>query len=387
MTLLPRDELQTLIDHRDETCVSLYMPTHRAGDETQQDPIRFDNLLTRAEESLVETGQRPADARTLLEPAQRLLQDYDFWQHQGDGLALFLAPGVFRPYRLPRRFEELVVVGERFHVKPLLPLISRDSDFYVLALSQDEVRLFYGTAHEIHAVELEDVPQGLWEALRYDDPEAHLQFHTSTDTAGTPGARAAKHHGQGVGTDDEQTNILRYFHKIDAGLVPYLRDDQAPLVLAGVDYLLPMYAEANTYPHLLEQGIEGNPEHLSAAELHEKAWVVVRPFLEAERQEALDRYQYAAGAEQDMASADLREILVAALGGRVDILFLKEGEQRWGHFDPGTTEITVQEGRTADATDLFDLAAAYTFGSDGVVYLLSEEDMPDGAKIAALYRY
>jgi hypothetical protein len=30
-------------------------------------------------------------------------------------------------------------------------------------------------------------------------------------------------------------------------------------VLAGVEYLLPIYREANTYPHLLAEGIHGNP--------------------------------------------------------------------------------------------------------------------------------
>jgi hypothetical protein len=34
-------------------CVSLFMPAHRAGRETEQDPIRFGNLLSEAEQRLL----------------------------------------------------------------------------------------------------------------------------------------------------------------------------------------------------------------------------------------------------------------------------------------------------------------------------------------------
>jgi len=44
---------------------------------------------------------------------------------------------------------------------------------------------------------------------------------------------------------------------------------KAPLVLAGVEYLFPIYQEANTYPDLVEEGITGNPENLKPEELHD----------------------------------------------------------------------------------------------------------------------
>jgi hypothetical protein len=58
---------------------------------------------------------------------------------------MFSAPDVFRHYRLPFPFQEFVVVTERFHVKPLLPLLSGDGQFYLLALSQNGVRVLQGT--------------------------------------------------------------------------------------------------------------------------------------------------------------------------------------------------------------------------------------------------
>jgi len=42
-----------------------------------------------------------------------------------------VASDLFRYYRLSLLFEELVVVTDRFHLKPLLPLLSGDERFMV----------------------------------------------------------------------------------------------------------------------------------------------------------------------------------------------------------------------------------------------------------------
>jgi hypothetical protein len=161
-------------------------------------------------------------------------------------------------------------VDERFHIKPLLPLLSGDGHFYVLALSQNEIRLLQGSRDSVAVVDLVDVPESLADALRWDDPERQLQWHTGTGARAD--GRAAIFHGHGVGTDNTKTNILRYFQKVDDGICRILAEDPAPLVLAGVDYLLPIYRSASDYPNLVEGAVTGSPEELSAANLHQAAW-------------------------------------------------------------------------------------------------------------------
>lgn len=135
MKLLSINELKTLVEKPDGYCVSLYMPTIKLGAETQQNPIRFKNLMREAEEQLIKSGLRAQDARDLLQPAQEI-DNYEFWQHQSDGLAIFISKNVFSYYCLPLNFAELVVVNDRFHLKPLLSLLTGDGQFYILALSQ-----------------------------------------------------------------------------------------------------------------------------------------------------------------------------------------------------------------------------------------------------------
>jgi hypothetical protein len=256
-------------------CISLFMPTHRAGRESEQDPIRFKNLLREAEERLMAGGIRSAEVRAILKEPRRLLQNRGFWQGQIEGLAVFFSPGTFHFFRLPLPFKELVVVTSRFHIKPLLPMLVSDGLFYILALSQKQVRLLEGTRHTVDEIDLEGMPQSLSEAFPDASLDRQLQFHTGTPSGS--GERAAMFHGHDI-SNESKDRILRWFRMLDRQLRGFLANGRPPLVLAGVDLLFPIYQDANTYPYLIEGGISGNPEGLKPEELHGQAWELVEPF-------------------------------------------------------------------------------------------------------------
>ncbi|MFW6102526.1 MAG: hypothetical protein ACOC6O_02595 [Chloroflexota bacterium] len=378
MKILSREELGMLVKDSGNPAASIYMPTHRAGD-TQQDPIRLKNLLREAEGRLVDYGLRVSDAGKLLEPAQQLLRDSHFWQHQGDGLAIFLSPEIFRYYRLPYSFQDLVVVAERFHIKPLLLLFSQDGVFYVLAISQNQARLLQCTRYHVREVTPENVPSNLAEALKYDQPEKQHQFHTTG-----PGGLTISH-GHGVSKDDDKVSILRYFQQIDRGLHEVLREEQTPLIVAAVDYLHPIYREANTYNYLLEEAIEGNPEGLSEEALQEQAWAIVQPYFERGRADALERYEEAVN--KGLATDDVKQAILAAYDGRVSTLFVATGVQQWGQFDPEHRKIRLYKEARPGTEDLLDLTAVNTLTKGGTVYAVEPEEIPGETPVAALFRY
>ncbi len=386
MNVLTRTELQNLATSQDGWHVSIFMPTHRVGDQIQQNPIRLKNLLAEAEQALVDAGLRQPEAQTLLAPGRQLLQLRDFWRRQSDSLALFISSQEMRPYRLPYDFKELALVSERFHTKPLLPLLSGDGRFYLLALSQGEIRLLQGSRYSVGEIDLDQVPEALADVLRWDDPERRLQWHSGAGQV--PGRQAAIFHGHGVASaDDPKDNILRYFHKLDRGLQEILAGETAPLVLAGVDYLLPLYQEANSYPHLVEEGILGNPEEMSAEGLHQQAWEVVAPIFEREREQAAARYKQLAGGDSDLASTEVEKIVPAAYYERVDTLFVPLGQQRWGAFDPESQTVRQHQAAQPGDRDLLDLAAVHTLLNGGTVYAVAPQNMPAEAPLAAVLRY
>lgn len=383
MDLLTAQELRSLLETRHGLAVSIFLPTHRAGREILQDPIRLKNLLRKAEAGLVENGLRRALAREFLAPARELVQRKHFWRYQDNGLALFLSQGFFRYFRLPLHFQQLVVVADRFHVKPLLSLFTGDGRFYVLALSQNQVRLFEGTRYTVSELDVQGIPRSLSEALKYDDFQAQLQLHTTTSRPS--GKRGAIFHGHGVGIDDAKENMLRYFRAIDKGLQSLLRTQPTPLLLAGVDYLLPIYAKANTYPGLLDQGITGNPETLSASQLHAAAWEIVHPYFKQAQDQALAHYHDPTNANR--ISRDVREILPAAYQGRIEFVFVAVGVQQWGTFDPQENLVSVHEKVEPGDEDLLNLVAVQAILHGDTVYAVPPSDMPDRSSIAALFRY
>src|SRR5207248_3136892 len=146
MDLFTRNDLRTLLANHPTPCVSLLMPTTRGpGNE---DKVRWKNLVRQAEEPLRAKGLRSPDARDLLRPLRDLEEDVPFWLNASAGLAAFVAPDFERTFRLPAAFDEQVIVGDRFHVKPLLPLLN-DGRFFILALSQKHVRLLLATRQTV----------------------------------------------------------------------------------------------------------------------------------------------------------------------------------------------------------------------------------------------
>ncbi|HAA27158.1 MAG TPA: hypothetical protein DCE56_05080 [Cyanobacteria bacterium UBA8553] len=390
MNVLSINELKTLVQQPKGLCVSIYMPIYRLAAEVQQNSTRLKNLMREAQSSIVESGMSEGEAQGFLQPIQELIDaDDNFWQENNhNGLVVFLGSEVFRYYRLSLSFQELVVVTDRFHLKPLLPLVTSEGWYYVLALSQQDIRLIECTRSHVREIELKDVPKSLEETLQYDETAKEGQRRMSTSKGGTsnPFPQGGSFHGQGSpDRDKHQEDILQFFHAVDDGLHKYLRGRRAPLVLAGVEYLFPLYREANNYQHLVEEGITGNPENLKPEDLQAKAWEIVEPLFLQEQQEAIAHYQELTVTGRT--STDIKEVVPAAYFSRVEQLFVPVGVQQWGLFNPDLNTIDLHSEAELGDEDLLDLAAIQTILNGGTVYAVEPEKVPDEAPLAAVFRY
>jgi len=387
MDQLSHEDVVTLAARQEDAVVSIYLPVTSEPDKQDTNRIRLKNLAAAARAQLVENhGLRSPEADALLEPALSMLTNGRFPVDSGaTGLALYLAANDHFVYTLPLPFQEQVVVGSRFYLKPLLPLLAQDGRFYILALSLGQVQLLESTLYGVHAVALGDgVPQSLDEAMQYDDPEQHLQWHTGTDSRPQ---RPAAFHGHGVtGEETKKENIHRYFQQIDAGLKPLLHDEDTPLLLAAVDYLLPLYREANSYEHLLKETLQIDPQAMSARALHKLAWEkIFKPYLRQNQAAAVTRFNDLA--ETDWASADLSEVTLAAHDGQIDVLLAARHQKKWGLFDAEKRQVMLHDQPETGDDELIDLTAVQTLLHSGTVYLLPQENMPRQQPVAAIFRF
>ncbi len=382
MNIIEEDEIKSLLKVEGWPAISIYIPVSRVGD--QQDSIRYKNFLVQVENRLIHEGMRTSEARSLLAPEYDLVKDAEFWKNLGqDGLAVFLTGQTVLRYTLPISFNEMVMVGRRIHVRPLLPLLASER-YRVLALSRKRLQLFQGDRYQLQEMELpEDTPRSMQEVLKYDDPERQLQFHTKTGS--TVGKREAMFHGQGVGIDDKNSNLERYFQAIDRSLFPRLENEETPIVLAGTEELHGVYRDITKGHTILPRGIAGNVGELSSEILHQKAWDIAEEYFSEQELKVVRNFRDNLGSGRVV--DDLESVLTAAFDGRVGTLFVAENEHVWGVFDPLKRQVTVQKQAEGQVADLLDEAVFLTYNTKGTVHVKKTPDMPTNTIICAQLRY
>lgn len=374
--LIGKQELMELVIPGPSPCVSIFMPTHRNGPQTQQDPILLRKLLGEAKSQLESYGMDHKRSDGLLAPLIPLIDDGDFWKHPADGLALYRSPSLHRRFRVQIPLNESAAVSTSFQVRPLLPLLTGDSRFFLLALSQNQVKLYEATRSTIAEVPLGPIPSNMAEALPEEESERPLQYR-SLDGG------SVQFFGSGAGGKVDKNNVERFLRAVDRGVVQLLGENQHPLILAGVDYYLPIYRAISRYPHLCEHNIEGNPEHLSPIEMHAEAWPLVKPLLDESRKRALDRLREAPTSRVENVITD---VVASAMEGSIDSLLITPGPPVWGRIDPATR--IVEEGGDPNngGEDLLERAVADTLISGGNVFSVNPADLNE-TPVAAVLRF
>lgn len=381
MEYLSLGEMKRLALRQGEPSVSIYMPAHRHHPETDQDPIRFGNQLREIESKLAERSMRSPDIASFLAPARALLEDSHFWRHQQDGLAVFMDGSEFDVYRLPFSVDERTVVADRVYLSPLLPLFTNNGHFYILALSQNEVRLFEGTRFTVGAIDLPvGAPRSLAEVVPVEE-DPGLQVRST----GSPGSGASMYHGHDGGGSAQRMRIAQYLNELDKSLLPLLKESAAPLVIAGDVQLLPIYREVTNYAQVVSEGPRGNPEQLSSAQLHAEAWPYVEGHFRKVLDEAVGRYMAQAGTGRT--GATLEEVVPAAVAGRVDTLLVVPGLEVWGAWQPEPLRVVRGDAQSEGSLELEGFAAAQTLLNGGTVLAAEAAQMPENAEVAAIYRY
>jgi len=385
MNRIRRIDLDALVGHTAGPCVSIFMPCTLGSRDTREDATRLRELADKAVETLIDRGLRRPYAIQLLEPLRSLADDDAAWQHRGPTLAAFAAPGFFQTFHSTGKLDPALFVDDHFHVLPLLALLADEDRFFVLALSQNAVRLLEGDATALREVSLVELPRELDAALNAETPQRGEQIPVGQD--GSVGRPPSALPGKRGAPDHQQANLanLDSYLKVVAGVIDKrLNGEHAPLVLAAVDPTVPLYRAASRYKHILDAFIAGNPDHLSPHQLHTKAWPLVQPALASHRRLWEQRLLEASGSR---VSFGLANIVPAAISGRVSALFLDCSQSRWGRYDAANHAAEVHTDREPGDQDLVELAAIETLRQGGDVFPLRPDGRIQAEEAEALLRF
>jgi hypothetical protein len=388
--MFTRTDLDLLLAHDKAPALSITLPTHAAGREIRQDPVRLRNLAGAVLDRLTSRGLRRPDAERLLRPVADLIRDEEFWRRQDRGLAVFVADGVFQAFRVPLDLEERVVVGSGFDVLPLLPLLAEDAPFLVLAVSAGNARLFQGGRFDLREVTDAPIPRGVNQIAAETDYQNTLHANPAVRHAGRrdTAVSAAKTHNFGETPEEQRkAQLIEYLHRVAAGVDGYMGSNRVPLVLAAQPEVRGNLLSLGQFRHHGALELDVNPDALDEPELQRRAYDAVRPVLTRERDGKIEHFKSLFNDDSPKSTGKLENAVRASCFAQVDTLLVRRGTRMWGRYDRDGDQVTVHgEARDGDE-DLVCLAAKQTLRHGGQVFLVDGGHFRSGQIVGAILRF
>jgi hypothetical protein len=341
-----RSEVQRLLVTREPHCVSAYLPTSPITQDAQADRIELKNLVAEARDQMEATGDDRRAVSGVRESLYALVDDDDFWREQARSLAVFASPGGLRTFRLPNRLQPIVEVADRFYVKPLLRAITFPQAAFVLALAAGSVRLVEVSRDgPPFAVNVPDLP-----------------------------AEAAS----------ETIRLRQHARKVDQALRAVLTGLELPLILAATEPLASIYRSLNSYPHLVDARIPGNPEAASDEDLAAAARTILDDVYAEELTALRDLFEVRFS--DGRASTDVATVARMATQGAVDTLLVDIDHKLPGHVDEDSGAVAFTEDAAASYGVVDEIARRVVLAG-GRVLAVRASDVPGGSPLAAILRY
>ncbi|HZS55378.1 MAG TPA: hypothetical protein VFA65_13340 [Bryobacteraceae bacterium] len=363
-------------------CVTIYMPLAEgtANQAAKANALEWRELLRQMESKAQDYKSKGG---SLLEP----LKDWDAFfpegPRQGQSIGIFRSANVFRLAWLSERVPSRAMVGPQFFIRPLLLELKRNKTFYLLALSQKNVRLLRCTMHSSEEVPL---PQSV--AVNFDEymNTAKPDHVLDNRSSGGPDVGASKGVIFGTGAEREAKDqyLAHFYRQVDRGVNEVLRGQTEPVVLVGVDYEIALYRSLSKFPRLAEEAVEGAPNSLKAGEMHARAIDAIQRCYELKVNEAIAEYDHKVGAG---ATNRLKDVVTAAHDGRVLTLLVSNSLETTGVFDQTTHTVRGRQTGTSEDEDLVNDAVIQTILHGGQVFVAPNGKMPQGSPVAAIYRF
>ena len=360
-------DIAALNAERADAAVSIYLPTTPLTVQIGESRIHFGNLVKQAVDQLQAADFDKRRLASLQEALVMLAEDDAFWRVQANSLAVFATPDRLITFRLANRLTAMAQVSDRFHLKPLLRAVTFPHEAFVLALSENQVRLIE-VFSDMPPVEIK-VP---------DLPKDAASF------AGKSTLNDRSPVGRIQGAEGQRVRHLQYVRGVDAALRPVLAGRDTPLILAAVDPLASLYPIVNSYARLLPTVIRESPDHMANARLAEKAIPILDQAYVAEI--AAVRAVFETRAGQGRTATDLTDAARAATFGAVDTLLVDMDQVVPGTIDEnGIITLADQEG--ANTYGVVDEIAGRVLVTGGRVLAVRQSDIPGGGSLAAILRY
>jgi hypothetical protein len=360
-------ELHFLREVRADACLSIYLPTSPVTTETEAERLELGEMIKTAVTQLDESGFDKRQRANLIGQVEDLLEDDEFWRFQSRSLAILATPEVIRTFRLANRLPKRVEIADRFYLKPLLRAITFPHDAFVLALSENDVRL------------IEVFPDLPPQRLHVDG--------LPKDAASAIGVSSINNRmsmRRVMGGEGQKVRLTQYARMVDAAIRPVLAGRETPLILAATEPLASLFRAVSNYPNLVPETINTTNDRSTESDIAAAAV----PILDAAHARSLDEAKklFEQRAGQDRATTDIAEAARAATFGAIETLLVDLDQMVHGVVDEQTGVVTFRsEG--PDTYGVVDEIMGRAMRTGAHVLAARADDIPGGGALAATLRY
>lgn len=354
--MFTRSDFDRLAAISEGPCLTIYLPTHRAGQETHNghDRIALKDALKEARGKLEHhSGLAGRDLDDFVAPVDALDDGPDFWRHQSDSLAVFAGAEGVESFSLPVPLDAAeVTVGDRFRLSVAARMLAPGARWYVFAVTQNDNRFYECTRHSVTPIRIGDeVPENLEETLKIYEGGETLQHHSTSVPGAGPGTVFT---GQGSNEDRRDEWLDIYFRRIGNGITEIIAGQEEPLVIACDPQHAAGVKSHIDYPHIVEATVRTHPSTLDPVALQRDSWALVQPAFDKSTADMQEKFATASGGGNLVNG--LSDVVPAALGGRIAALYVAETAQpRYGSYDAQTHSVTfaepIDEERIRDGGD------------------------------------
>ncbi len=346
MKELMNQDLKSITEANSAPMISIYLSLDASLDMRALTE-KWKESLSKAEFFLLKDYTR-SFVHAFMEPL-KAAPFMDKLEHLDKGIIVFYSNEYQGYLRVQSTINDLVVVADSFHIKPLLRIKNNERGFFLVAISARAVNV---------SVEING------HLYRMDSIKNPVREEDQNTNKSKP---------------DAKDFIAHAAAELNKSLSLY----KLPIILAGVTEHLGQMKRSLHHSMILEESIVGNVERMKAEELREKCFELLEPYYHRKEEEAINELNLAV--KKNVAITYIEDIAVSAVYGKIKKLFVVENKQLWGVVDKHTGEIFISPKQTnSHDDDILDDICQLVLAKGGEVVVLKDAANVKGYIAAAI---
>lgn len=355
-------------------CVSIILPTHRVSPDRRIDKLLFEKAIAKAKEYLkINFGF--TETLNLCRSIDELFQKIDF-NHNQDGIGLFVSPSLKQLVHFPFPVQEKVIIGDSFEIRDLLLKKSYSIQHFLLVLSEKNARLFEGSFSDYEEIIDVNFPKNFNDDYEYSQPSRGNSY---AGTASTKSYEKDK-------TIIEEIRLKRFFSEADKLLKMYLTE-KTPLLISGLPKNMALFESITSYGKQIVGKISGNYTNANHAKFANLSLMQLKTFFNKNNEKLIEEFEDKAG--KGLGIEGIIETWSAAKDGKGFTLLVEKDYKCPAFIDKNGKELHLRPFKKFRkiTTDAVDDVIEMVLNKKGNVVFVENGMLKDHQHISLITRY